>query len=147
MAVIMDQKDSDVASVKDENIQDDNNASLVDGDSIDRKSSGSRNSEGDIAMDIQEDSIVAPKKDIKGVEAIHALKIANNPRKRPKIDHQKEAMLGKKRSRQTMFLNLEDVKQAGTIKTTTPRRQNFPPPVTTRIVKESRLLLPYVLER
>ncbi|KAL7618576.1 uncharacterized ATP-dependent helicase C29A10.10c [Lactuca sativa] len=140
-AVLMDQRDSDVASVKDENIQNNNNASFgVDGDSIDRKSSGSRNSEGDIAMDSQEDSTVAPKqKDIKGVEAIHALKIANNPGKRPKIDHQKEAMLGKKRSRQTMFLNLEDVKQVGTIKTTTPRRQNFPPPVTTRIVKESRL--------
>ncbi|KVH98564.1 helicase sen1 [Cynara cardunculus var. scolymus] len=149
MAALMDQRDSDVAAVvntssnvydvKDENS---NHASLgVDADSIDRKSSGSRNSEGDIAMDSQEDSTMAPKqRDIRGAEAIHALKLANNPGKRPKFDQQKEAMLGKKRSRQTMFLNLEDVKQVGTIKTSTPRRQNFPPPVTTRIVKESRPL-------
>ncbi|KAI3685395.1 hypothetical protein L6452_34637 [Arctium lappa] len=149
MAALMDQRDSDVAvvvnsssnvdDVKDENS---NHASLgLDGDSIDRKSSGSRNSEGDIAIDSQEDSMMAPKqRDIKGAEAIHALKLANNPGKRPKLDQQKEAMLGKKRSRQTMFLNLEDVKQVGTIKTSTPRRQNFPPPVTTRIVKESRPL-------
>ncbi|KAJ9560507.1 hypothetical protein OSB04_005667 [Centaurea solstitialis] len=148
-AALMDQRDSggpsvvnsssNVDDVKDENS---NHASLgPDADSIDRKSSGSRNSEGDIIMDGQEDSIMAPKtKDIKGAEAIHALKLANNPGKRPKLDQQKEAMLGKKRSRQTMFLNLEDVKQVGTIKTSTPRRQNFPPPVTTRIVKESRPL-------
>lgn len=119
------------------------NSSLgLDADTSDRKSSSSRNSEGsckgDISMDGQEDSGLVPKqKDIKGVEAIHALKFVNNPGKRPKFDQQKEAMLGKKRSRQTMFLNLEDVKQAGPIKTSTPRRQNFLAPVTTRIVRET----------
>ncbi|KAI3760810.1 hypothetical protein L1987_51209 [Smallanthus sonchifolius] len=119
---------SNVDDVKDEN--NNNHGSLgLDGDSIDRKSS-----------DCQEDSVLAPKqKDIKGVEAIHALRIANNPGKRPKIDQQKEAMLGKKRIRQTMFLNLEDVKQAGAIKNSTPRRQNFPPPVTSRIVKDKQI--------
>nr|XP_043638503.1 uncharacterized ATP-dependent helicase C29A10.10c [Erigeron canadensis] len=139
MAVFIDQRDSDVAvntssivDVKDEHSN--HVSSGLNGDSIDRKSS-----------DSQEDSLVAPKqKDVKGVEAIHALKIANNAAKRPKIDHQKEAMLGKKRSRQTMFLNLEDVKQAGTIKTSTPRRQNFPPPVTTRIVKDKQIQTPII---
>ncbi|KAI7741279.1 hypothetical protein M8C21_021607 [Ambrosia artemisiifolia] len=135
LAVLVDQKVSSVAAVinlssndiKDENS---NHGSIgVDANSIDRKSS-----------DSQEDSVVAPKqKEIKGVEAIHALKIANNPGKRPKIDQQREAMLGKKRSRQTMFLNLEDVKQAGVIKTSAPRRQNFPPPVTSRIVKDKQV--------
>lgn len=119
---------SNVDDVKDENS---NHGSLgLDGDSTDRKSS-----------DSQEDSTVAPKqREIKGVEATHALKIANNPGKRPKFDQQKEAMLGKKRSRQTMFLNLEDVKQAGAIKTSTPKRQL--PPVTTRIVKDKQIQPP-----
>ncbi|KAK9073014.1 hypothetical protein SSX86_007336 [Deinandra increscens subsp. villosa] len=121
---------SNVDDVKDEN---NNHGSLgIDGDSVDRKSS-----------DSQEDSTLVPKqKEIKGIEAVHALKIANNPAKRPKIDHQKEAQLGKKRNRQTMFLNLEDVKQAGAIKTSTPRRQNFPPPVTSRIVKDKQIQPP-----
>ncbi|XP_071741756.1 probable helicase MAGATAMA 3 [Rutidosis leptorrhynchoides] len=134
--VSMDQRDSGVATVvgtssnvddvKDENS---NHGSLgLDGDSNDRKSS-----------DSQEDSMVVPRqREVKGVEAIHALKIANNHGKRPKLDQQKEAMLGKKRSRQTMFLNLEDVKQAGTVKTSTPKRP-FPPPVTTRIVKDKQI--------
>ncbi|KAI7754256.1 hypothetical protein M8C21_018015, partial [Ambrosia artemisiifolia] len=137
MAVLTDQSgasvvntSSNVDDAKDEN---NNNGSLgLDGDSIDRKSS-----------DSQDDSVLVPKqKEIKGVEAIHALKIANNPGKRPKIDQQKEAMLGKKRNRQTMFLNLEDVKQVGTTKTSTPRRQNFPPPVTSRIVKDKQIQPP-----
>ncbi|KAJ0777255.1 putative P-loop containing nucleoside triphosphate hydrolase, DNA2/NAM7 helicase, helicase [Helianthus annuus] len=116
--------DPSVDDVKDEN----NNH----GDSIDIKSS-----------DSQEDSVLAPKqKEIKGVEAVHALKIANNPGKRPKLDQQKEAMLGKKRNRQTMFLNLEDVKQAGTTKNSMPRRQNFPPPLTSRIVKDKQIPSP-----
>ncbi|KAA8522497.1 hypothetical protein F0562_013142 [Nyssa sinensis] len=41
-----------------------------------------------------------------------------------------------------MFLNLEDVKQAGPIKISAPRRQNFPAPITTRIVKEARTVPP-----
>ncbi|GJY04208.1 hypothetical protein Tco_0370148, partial [Tanacetum coccineum] len=114
--------------VKNENS---NHGSLgLDGDSNDRKSS-----------DSQEDRVVAPKqKDIKGAEAVHALKLANNAGKRPRIDHQKEAMLGKKRSRQTMFLNLEDVKQAGAIKTSTPKRQI--PPITTRVTKDKQIQPP-----
>ncbi|CAI8607919.1 unnamed protein product [Vicia faba] len=55
-------------------------------------------------------------------------------------------MLGKKRSRQTMFLNLEDVKQAGPIKTSTPRRQTFTSPVISRTVKEVRTV-PAQVER
>ncbi|OMO85814.1 putative helicase MAGATAMA 3 [Corchorus capsularis] len=108
----------------------------------DQKGNSGRNSETngkvDTSMNGQEESVLVPKqREVKGIEAIHALKCANNPGKR-KIDQQKEAMLGKKRNRKTMFLNLEDVKQAGPMKTTTPRRQNFPTPVITRTVKEVR---------
>ncbi|CAI9116342.1 OLC1v1017458C1 [Oldenlandia corymbosa var. corymbosa] len=111
----------------------------LDQDTNDRKSSSSRTSEGN-SMNGQEDTGLVPKqKEIKGVEASYAQKCANNPIKRPRIDQQKEAMLGKKRSRQTMFLNLEDVKQVGNGKVSTPRRQNFPAPVTTRTVKDGRL--------
>ncbi|XWS23864.1 hypothetical protein CRYUN_Cryun28dG0051900 [Craigia yunnanensis] len=112
----------------------------------DQKGNGGQNSEGsgkgDISIDGQEEPGLVPKqREVKGIEASHALKCANNPGKR-KIDQQKEAMLGKKRNRKTMFLNLEDVKQAGPIKTSTPRRQNFPTPVITRTVKEVRTIPP-----
>ncbi|KAG8088068.1 hypothetical protein GUJ93_ZPchr0010g8483 [Zizania palustris] len=77
-------------------------------------------------------------KDVKGVEANFALKFASNPSKRPKVNEHKEAMLGKKRARQTVFINVEDAKQAGTLKTSTPRRQSsFPAPIVTRTVKEA----------
>ncbi|KAL5225398.1 hypothetical protein ABZP36_012037 [Zizania latifolia] len=77
-------------------------------------------------------------KDVKGVEANYALKFAGNPTKRPKLDEHKEAMLGKKRARKTVFINVEDAKQAGTMKTSTPRRQSsFPAPIVTRTVKEA----------
>ncbi|EYU35698.1 hypothetical protein MIMGU_mgv1a0251271mg, partial [Erythranthe guttata] len=89
-----------------------------------------------------EDSAPAPKqREIRGIEANHALKYANNLGKRHKFDQQKEAMLGKKRSRQTMFLNLEDVKQVGVLKSSTPRRQ-IPAPTRTLNVKEARTSLP-----
>ncbi|XVF36750.1 hypothetical protein REPUB_Repub19eG0085300 [Reevesia pubescens] len=112
----------------------------------DQKGNSGRNSEGngkgDIIIDGQEEPGLVPKqKEVKGIEATHALKCVNNPGKR-KIDQQKEAMLGKKRNRKTMFLNLEDVKQAGPLKTSTPRRQNFPTPVITRTVKEVRTIPP-----
>lgn len=113
-------------------------ASGLDQDTNDGKSSNSRTSEGS-SMNGQEDSSLVPKqRGARGVEASYAQKCANNSGKRPRVDQQKEAMLGKKRSRQTMFLNLEDVKQAGNLKSSTPRRQNFPAPVTTRTVKEGR---------
>lgn len=107
----------------------------------DRKSNSILNTEGNAKLDtstdtVQEETGLLPKqREVKGIEASHALKCANNPGKR-KIDQHLEAKLGKKRNRQTMFLNLEDVKLAGPMKTSTPRRQTFPPPITTRIVKE-----------
>jgi len=77
-------------------------------------------------------------KDVRGVEASYALKFTNNHAKRPKLDEHKVAMLGKKRARQTVFINVEDAKQAGTMKTITPRRQSsFPAPIVTRTVKEA----------
>ncbi|KAL8058423.1 hypothetical protein ABFX02_03G017000 [Erythranthe guttata] len=93
-------------------------------------------------IDGPEDSAPPPKqREIKGVEANHALKYGNNLGKRSRFDQQKEAMLGKKRSRQTMFLNLEDVKQVGVLKSSTPRRQ-IPAPTITRNMIEARTTLP-----
>lgn len=133
-------------SRNDEKIKDENNdltSSGLDPDTNDRKSNSSRNPDGncrgDMSIDGQEELGFVPKqREIKGIEASHALKCANNSGKRPRFDLQKEAMLGKKRNRQTMFLKLDDIKQAGPIKTSTPRRQTFPAPITIRTVKESR---------
>lgn len=69
-----------------------------------------------------EPSTIPKQKEVKGIEAIQALRCANNPGKR-KMDQRKEEMLGKKRNRQIVVLNLEDAMQAGPIKTSTPRRQ------------------------
>ncbi|OIW17097.1 hypothetical protein TanjilG_20201 [Lupinus angustifolius] len=118
--------------------------------SSEQKSNSIPNSESNIkneaSIDAQEEPILVPKqKEVKGIEASHALRCANNLGKR-KIDQRKEEMLGKKRNRQTMFLNLEDVKQAGTIKTSTPRRQISASPIVSRTVKEVRTI-PAQLER
>ncbi|KAF5442421.1 hypothetical protein F2P56_035079 [Juglans regia] len=127
-------------SIKDENST---CASLeLDPDPSDQKSNSSRNTEGNARGDVSSDGLEEPglvpkQREVKGIEAIHAVKCANNPGKR-KIDQKREEMLGKKRIRQTMFLNLEDVKQAGPIKTSTPRRQTFLSPITTRSVKDVR---------
>lgn len=118
----------------------------LDPEPSDQKSNSSRNTEGNARGDVSSDGLEEPglvpkQRDVKGIEAIHAVKCANNPGKR-KIDQKREVMLGKKRSRQTMFLNLEDVKQAGPMKTSTPRRQTFPPPISTRSVKDVRNVPP-----
>lgn len=84
----------------------------------------------------EEPNTVLKQKEVKGIEASYALKCANNPGKR-KIDQHKEAMLGKKRNRQTMFLNLEDVKLAASMKNLTPRK-NLSSSATTRSVREVR---------
>ncbi|MCL7048360.1 hypothetical protein MKW94_000768 [Papaver nudicaule] len=109
----------------------------------DRTHTVSRNLDGNIKVDMpvdgpDEPSITTKQREVKGVEASHALKCANIPGKRQKLDQQKEAMLGKKRNRQTVFLKLEDVKQAGPIKTSTPRRQTFSSAPVTRTIKEIR---------
>ncbi|XP_021745874.1 probable helicase DDB_G0274399 [Chenopodium quinoa] len=92
------------------------------------------------SVDNQGDLVPVPKqKEVKGVEAIHALKCANSLGKH-KLDEHKEAMLGKKRSRKTMFLNIEDAKQAGAVKSSTPKRQTVPIPIGTRPVKGTRSL-------
>ncbi|KAL5777141.1 hypothetical protein ACOSP7_010067 [Xanthoceras sorbifolium] len=121
---------------------------VLDQDPSDQKSNSSRysegNAKGDMSVDGQEEPVLPPKqREVKGIEGTHATKFANNLGRR-KIDQHKEVMLGKKRSRQTMFLNLEDVKQAGPLKTSTPKRQN--PPVITRTVKEVRTI-PHPAER
>ncbi|XP_042377228.1 probable helicase DDB_G0274399 [Zingiber officinale] len=93
-----------------------------------------------------ESSSVKPR-EVKGVEASHALRFASNPVKRPKIDEHKEAMLGKKRARQTVFINVEDAKQASSMKTTPRRQTSFPATVVTRTVKDSSRASTPVIER
>ncbi|KAG6784256.1 hypothetical protein POTOM_009944 [Populus tomentosa] len=97
-----------------------------------RTSNGNAN--GDVSMDGQEEiASVSKQCEVRGMEASHALKSSNNLGKR-KIDQHKEAMLGKKRNRQTMLINIDEAKQAGSMKSSTPRRQ----PTVTRIVKDVR---------
>ncbi|XP_017701394.2 helicase sen1-like isoform X2 [Phoenix dactylifera] len=107
------------------------------------------NYKGDALADgLEEPSSIAKTKEVKGVEASYALRFANNPAKRPKLDEHKEAMLGKKRGRQTVFINVEDAKQAGPMKTSTPRRQtSFPTPIITRTVKDMSRASPAGVER
>lgn len=91
------------------------------------------------SVDAQADLQSVPKqKEVKGIEASYALKCANNPGKH-KLDDHKEAMLGKKRSRKTMFLNMEDVKQADAVKSSTPRRQTVQTSNSSRSIKGSRI--------
>lgn len=114
----------------------------LDPDINDRKSNSSRNSESISTNGLEDSALILKQKEIRGVEASYALKLANNPAKRPRVDQYKDVQLGKKRNRQTMFLDMNDLKQAGASKSSTPRRQNFPAPVTTRTVKEGRSSLP-----
>ncbi|KAJ6391540.1 hypothetical protein OIU77_025508 [Salix suchowensis] len=102
----------------------------------DHKSNSSRNSNGnangDVSTDGQEEIAPVSKQcEVRGMEASHALKSSNNLVKR-KIDQHKEAMLGKKRNRQTMLINIDEAKQAGSMKSSTPRRQS----AVTRTLKE-----------
>lgn len=132
-----------------ESVKGENSASAPAGLNLhpnDNESNDSHNVEGNAKIDssngiLEEASVGTKQKEVKGIEASYALKCANNPGKR-KMDQHKEAMLGKKRNRQTMFLNLEDVKQAGQMKTSTPRRPNFSSTTSTRSAKETRTIPP-----
>ncbi|KAF9610314.1 hypothetical protein IFM89_021984 [Coptis chinensis] len=87
---------------------------------------------GDTSIVGQEEASLAFKqRDVKGAE-VQGIKPANNPGKKLKHDPYKEAQLGKKRSRQTVFLNLEELKQAGPLKSSTPRRQAVSSTLTAR---------------
>jgi senataxin len=153
VAVASDSKSSNIKSSNSNNIIDEKSSRVsigLESDSSEQKNNGIPNSESNIkseaSIDTQEEPSLVPKqKEVKGTEASHAIRCANIPGKR-KIDQRKEEMLGKKRNRQTMFLNLEDVKQAGPIKTSTPRRQTFTSPVISRTVKEVRTV-PAQVER
>ncbi|TVU31388.1 hypothetical protein EJB05_23072 [Eragrostis curvula] len=134
-------KFSDV--VKDDTTPESNDTEMTDAskDPINRGSSGSESIRGLECKGDQPGDDLDPNnrsKDVRGVEASYAMKFASNPAKRPKLNEHKEAMLGKKRARQTVFINVEDAKQAGTMKASTPRRQSsFPAPIVTRTVKEA----------
>ncbi|KAJ6825460.1 putative ATP-dependent helicase-like [Iris pallida] len=106
------------------------------------------NSKGHAPLDTSDEPLPAFKpKEVKGVEASHALRISNNHAKKAKLDEQKEAMLGKKRARQTVFINVEDAKQAGPIKTSTPKRQTSFPSIVTRTVKDTSRACGIMTER
>ncbi|XP_057823525.2 uncharacterized protein LOC131035819 isoform X2 [Cryptomeria japonica] len=60
----------------------------------------------------------------KGHDGQNEARPADYLSKKRKIDHQKEAKLGKKRDRQVKLLDLEDVRKAAPIKTPTSRRQS-----------------------
>ncbi|CAJ2663447.1 unnamed protein product [Trifolium pratense] len=153
VSVASDSKSSNTKSSNSNNIIDEKSSRVsigLESNSSEQKNNGIPNSESNIkseaSIDTQEEpSLVLKQKEVKGTEASHAIRCANIPGKR-KIDQRKEEMLGKKRNRQTMFLNLEDVKQAGPIKTSTPRRQTFTSPVISRTVKEVRTV-PAQVER
>ena len=151
VAVASDSKSRNIKSSDSINDEKSSHASIgLESNSSEQKSNSIPNSESNIkseaSVDAQEEPPLIPKpKEVKGIEASHALRCANNPGKR-RIDQRKEEMLGKKRNRQTMFLNLEDVKQAGPIKTSTPRRQTFSSPVISRTIKEVRTV-PAQVER
>ncbi|CAM8889725.1 unnamed protein product [Rhodiola kirilowii] len=81
----------------------------------------------EIVKDYQDGQCSIKKQQKLGVAASHAVRCANNFDKQHNIDSQKQVMLGKKRSRQTMFLDLEDVKQAVQLNPATPRRPNCQP--------------------
>uniref|UniRef100_A0A2P2MLA3 Uncharacterized protein n=1 Tax=Rhizophora mucronata TaxID=61149 RepID=A0A2P2MLA3_RHIMU len=108
----------------------------------DQKNNSGRNSDSNSNGDTStvgpaEAGLGQKQRHIKGIEASYALRSANALGKR-KIDQHKEAMLGKKRNRQTMLINIDEVKQAGTMKASTPRRQ----PSITRTVRETRSVAP-----
>lgn len=149
VAVASDSKSRNIKSSDSINDEKSSHASIgLESSSSEQKSNSIPNSESNIkseaSIDAQEEPTSIPKqKEVKGIEASHAIRCANNLGKR-KIDQRKEEMLGKKRNRQTMFLNLEDVKQAGPIKTSTPRRQTFSSSVISRTIKEVRTVSPQV---
>lgn len=95
-------------------------------------------SKGDASTDgIVEPPAVLKPQDMKGIEASHAVRIANSHSKKPKNDEHKEVMLGKKRARQTVFISAEDVKHAGSMKISTPKRPASFPSIVTRSIKET----------
>ncbi|KAI0495481.1 hypothetical protein KFK09_021782 [Dendrobium nobile] len=111
-----------------------NNDSLIPSSSNDgvmdasKDTKGSDDSfKGDAPTDVQEEPSGAVKrKEIRGIEATHALRLANhNPAKKAKYDEEKEQKLGKlgKTKPKTILVGMEDVKNCS-MKTTPQRRQS-----------------------
>ncbi|KAG6473087.1 uncharacterized ATP-dependent helicase C29A10.10c-like [Zingiber officinale] len=109
----------------------------VDGPVSDNHGSLDCSSRVDVLSDGLEESSDGKPKKVRGVEASHALRFANNLIKRPKVDEHKEAMLGKKRARQTVFINVEDARQASSMKTTPRRQTSFSAPIVTHIIRDT----------
>lgn len=89
--------------------------------------------------DLEEDSLAVRPKVIQGIgEAHRSLRAANIIKTRPKLDKLQEAMPGRKRNRQTVFLDIDEVKQAGALGSSTLKRHSsFPSSVLAREIKET----------
>ncbi|KAG0494719.1 hypothetical protein HPP92_005713 [Vanilla planifolia] len=96
--------------------------------------------EGDTSGEvIEQPSVAIKRKEVKGIEAIHALRLANhNPAKRSKYDEEKEQKLGKlgKTKPKTILVGMEDVKNNSSMKNSSYRRQNSTASIVTRTVKD-----------
>ncbi|CAA7408965.1 unnamed protein product [Spirodela intermedia] len=104
------------------------------------ESRGSRcGSKGDVPEgDLEEHSLAVKPKVIRGVEAHRSLKAANIIKTRPTLDKLQEAMPGKKRNRQAVFLDIDEVKQAGALSSLSLKRHSsFPSSMLTRQIKET----------
>lgn len=106
---------------------------------------------GDTLSDIQEEvSGAIKRKEVRGIEATHALRLANhNPSKRAKYDEEKEQKLGKlgKTRPKTILVGMEDVKNNCSMKTPSQRRQSsFSSTTITRTMKDTSKSSP-VIER
>ncbi|KAK8970667.1 putative helicase MAGATAMA 3 [Platanthera guangdongensis] len=94
----------------------------------------------DILSDVQEELSGVKRKEVRGIEATHALRLANhNPSKRSKYDEKREQKLGKlgKTRPKTILVAMEDVKNNCSMKTPSHRRQSsFSATTVTRTVKD-----------
>lgn len=83
---------------------------------------------GDTPADVlEEPSGAVKRKEVRGIEATHALRLANhNPAKKAKYDEEKEQKLGKlgKTRPKTILVGMEDVKNNCSMKNTPQRRQS-----------------------
>ncbi|PKA50751.1 putative helicase MAGATAMA 3 [Apostasia shenzhenica] len=111
------------------------------GDSAKDAKVSDENSKGEAPADVLEEPPGEVKrKEIRGMEASHALRLATiNPAKRAKYDEEKEQKLGKlgKKKPKTILVGMDDVKNNTSMKNSSLRRQpSFATTIVTRTVKD-----------
>ncbi|XP_020575440.1 uncharacterized ATP-dependent helicase C29A10.10c-like [Phalaenopsis equestris] len=96
---------------------------------------------GDTNADVPEElSGALKRKEVRGIEATHALRLANhNPSKKAKYDEEKEQKLGKlgKTKPKTILVGMDDVKNNCSMKNTSQRRQSSFAATTTTTTRTS----------